>query len=92
MILYTIYDTKADTYTPPFLAKNDDLAKRVIVNTCRGVGDCTLVQYPSDFVLFGIAEWDESTGVVTPFDCNRSVATVLQILSTVGKPVTVPEE
>lgn len=61
MILYTIHDTIAKEYAPPFVAKNDELAKRkfqqVLMNT----------PYPSDFELVKLAEYDTDSGCVKSY-------------------------
>lgn len=67
MKLYTILDTKGDRCTPPFAATTDAEAKRIIMVAVFGSGTLPS-QYPEDFVLIGIAEWDEQTGVVAGYD------------------------
>ncbi len=81
MFLYSLYDSKADGFTPPFVAKNDDLACRTVIDTYRHVGECQLTQYPEDFTLFRIGSWDVDTGTIEGFEAKRSCGTVLQIVT-----------
>lgn len=80
MKFYSLYDCKADGFTPPFIAKNDEMAKRTIIDTVHKIGDCQLTQYPEDFTLFALGEWNEDLGEIKPFACNLAVATVKQLL------------
>lgn len=65
MEVYSVYDMKAGTYTPPFLARTSAEACRIIANTVRSV-ETMLAQYPADFQLVRVADWDEMTGTITP--------------------------
>lgn len=62
--LYSIKDTKGSFYEP-LVAQNDALAVRNvrgIVNSGKGL----LAQYPEDFELWYIGEFDEVTGIIKP--------------------------
>lgn len=81
---YSVYDEKAGSFTPPFLAKNDEVAKRVLIQSMRALPDCPLIDYPADFTLFAIGSWDCDNGIVTPFEVKRNIGNVLQIMSSFG--------
>ncbi len=91
MYLYSLYDCKADGYTPPFLAKNDDMAHRTVVESYRRIGTCQLTEYPEDFTVFRIAEWNEDTGEITPC-IKSSIGNVLQIVNAASKAPKPEEE
>lgn len=78
---YSLYDCKADSWTPPFLAKNDELAKRQLVASFNALGECPLTDYPADFSLFCIGSWNEADGTIKPLDVFISLGTVLQIVN-----------
>lgn len=62
--LYSIKDTKGGFY-PPQDAENDALAVRGLrsmVNSGKGL----IAQYPEDFELWYVGEFDEVTGIIKP--------------------------
>lgn len=81
MYLYSLFDFKAQQFTPPFLANSDEEAKRIVALTVRGAANTLLAQYPADFTLFRLAEWDAGAGKVSPLEVRESLDTVLQIVS-----------
>lgn len=79
MYLYSIYDAKADMWTPPFVAHSDDAAKRIVAVSSLNSG--TMVdKFPADFTLFRIGSWDEGTGALCVDEASTSLGTVLQII------------
>lgn len=60
--LYTIRDGKADSYSPPFLARTDGEAMRFVMGTLSG--DSQLAVFPDDFTLFRVGEWFEESAVI----------------------------
>ena len=85
MNVYSIHDTKAERFTPPFLAPTDEEAKRCVFMAVRG-NSGMLSQFPEDFTLFRVATWDECSGVIEPIE-SVAVGNVLVILSAFHKPV-----
>lgn len=62
--VYSIKDTKGSFYEP-MVAQNDALAVRNVrgvVNSGKGL----LAQYPEDFELWYIGQFDEVTGIIAP--------------------------
>lgn len=57
MKLYSVYDAKAETWLPPFLAQNNELAKRQVYSALRGNNDNPIAQYPTDFALVCLGDW-----------------------------------
>ena len=60
--VYAIRDGKAEAYSPPFIARSDGEAMRIVMQTL--LGDSQLTQFPDDFTLFRIGEWFEDGGVL----------------------------
>jgi len=58
IFMYSVLDKKADEFGPPFMAKNDEVAKRNLSNLLRDS------PYPEDYQLFLIAEYESDTGEV----------------------------
>jgi len=63
--MFSIYDSKAKAYFPPFLLVNQAMAIRVL-GDC--VNDVTHAFYrnPSDYSLFEIGVFDDSKGLIVP--------------------------
>lgn len=57
---YSVLDRKAKEYSPVFSAKNDDVARRIIVNSLRQ--DSQLVLYPADYVVVHLCDFDMESG------------------------------
>ena len=60
--LYSIRDGKAETYSPPFLARSDGEAIRMVMQSLDGASQ--LSRFPDDFTLFQIGEWFEDSAVI----------------------------
>lgn len=54
--VYSIYDIKAEEYGPLFLAKNNDVAIRMIKNTIKDF------IYPQDYDLYCVGNFDSESG------------------------------
>lgn len=63
MKIYTVRDTAADYFLPPYFARTDDQAKRMFIGS---LGDS--FPYRRDFGLFLVGEFDEETGVINGLD------------------------
>ena len=62
-----LYDAKANTYSPPFFSPTREAAKRdfgMLVNDGKSLQS----QFPADFDLFVVGEYDTLTAVFRPFD------------------------
>ena len=65
--MYTVRDTKVDSYLAPFLAANDETAMRMIQDGASLEGSL-LGMHPEDFQLISIGEFNEQTGKITELD------------------------
>lgn len=61
--MYSIKDTKSGEYHQPHHATNDVVAMRGIQSVIRS-GKTTLSQYPQEFDLVEVGEWDDETGTL----------------------------
>lgn len=59
MILVTVYDSKADSYTPPHPSQNDSTAVREFATLVNDGGKSMISQHPEDFSIFRVGEWFE---------------------------------
>jgi len=59
--LYSILDSKSQLYSPPFVAQNDAIAIRMVMDILRNP-DNNLSRYPEDHQLMVVGFWDEING------------------------------
>ena len=78
MKLFTIKDTKADYYYPPQAFKNSAEAVRAIQNSVNNQKDSLFSQNAEDFILFQIADWNETNGMVDPSD-KKHIADLIDL-------------
>lgn len=64
--VYTVRDVKGDYCLPPFVARNDEVARRMIVDTIDRTPNLPMAVYGEDFRLIHIADFDESSGSMLP--------------------------
>lgn len=60
---YCLLDAKTGIYSIPFFAKSHGEAVRLTVGAARQPGT-QLADFPEDFVLFWVGEWDDTLGIV----------------------------
>lgn len=63
--MYTICDTKAEIYYPPFYKNTHGEAERDFQKACNDPKS-TIHDNPEDFDLFYVGEYDDSNGKITP--------------------------
>lgn len=62
--LFVVYDCKVCNYSMPLFAQSDQAAVRAFSDALKQ-GDTLMSRHPEDFVLFRIADVDDSNGAVT---------------------------
>lgn len=72
--MYTIYDSKAETYSKPFHMLNDSLALRSCTDLANDPNS-ELNRHPEDFTLFLIGEWDDNS---CEFEIRESPKSILR--------------
>lgn len=63
MKIYSIFDLKSQTFADPFVSVNDETLARELNE--RVPPNHTYKQYPDDFLIYSIADWDQETGEIT---------------------------
>ena len=61
---YTIFDIKSSTYASPIFAVNDDVFKRLIIDSLV-LPDSTLYRHPEDFTVYCIGIYDDNRGLLS---------------------------
>jgi len=77
--IFTTYDSKAEAYLQPFFMGTRGEAIRgwqTVVNDPK----TQFNKYPSDFTLFEIGEYDETTGEITAHTAKVSLGVALEFL------------
>lgn len=73
MKLFSIHDSKAETYSPPLAHRTAGEAMRSFETTIKG-GDTILSKSPSDFTLCELAAWNMETGGIEPYEKPKILA------------------
>ena len=76
MILYAIYDKKAEYYLMPFFAESEIQAKRIVINSAMPDIDCSLYRFSQDFRLDKLAVLNPNNGKI-----HSDVTTVAEVQS-----------
>ena len=82
--MYTIYDSKAEIYTPPMHFRNDAEALRQLGQEANNP-DSKLNKFAEDYSLFLLGEWDEDTA---EFEIRESPKCIAKFHELINKPVT----
>lgn len=63
LLYFSIHDDKAKVFRPPFQAENLTEAVRSVTSAVNNAQKPTfLSEYPDDFSLYSVGEFDEATG------------------------------
>ena len=60
-LIFTVYDTKAETYMPPFFVPSKGLAIRAFED-CINSQDHHFGKHPADYTLFSLGHFDTDHG------------------------------
>lgn len=66
MFIYTVYDKKGCVHTAPFFSVNDASAVRAVGNAAND-SRTDLCNYPGDFALYCVGQFDPDNGTVSGF-------------------------
>ena len=78
--IFTVYDSAANAYLAPFVAKTAGLAVRMFEEMCTSEGH-QFNKFPADYTLYQVGVWDEANGVVTETE-KVDLGTAIQFLNT----------
>lgn len=76
---YSVFDSKALAFLPPFFCVNNAVAIR---NFTKAVQDerTDFHRFAGDYTLFCLGEWDQFTGVFVNFEAKESLGVATQYL------------
>lgn len=78
MSVYTIFDTRSESYSRPFCATCDGDAERILIDTAQDP-KTSFHLHPEDFILFRCGSFDPSTGVIAPQSEYTNLGNVVHI-------------
>lgn len=88
MMIYAIYDKKAESFKEIVQAENDDMCKRVLYRILSGAQQSDYVMFPYDFAVYRIGNFNPRTGSIYSKDVK---AIAFEMISLFNKPAE-PEE
>ena len=62
--MYSIHDSAAQAFLPPFYQNNNELAIRAFTAAVNGHGDQSIKMNPEQFTLYLIGMFDDATGMI----------------------------
>jgi len=77
--LYSVWDSKAEEFLPPFFAKTDGLAIRSFQEAINNQ-EHMFAKYPEDYTLFKLGSWFTTDGKLLNKDANISLGSAFQYL------------
>ena len=84
LVCYSIFDSKAESYSPPFFAGSDGLACRMVSDAASDPGT-TLFKHPADFTLYRLGSFDPVSGLITAEIPPKFVANVTTLFTVFPK-------
>ena len=83
---YSIYDSKALTYSPPFFTVSHGAAVRMVMDLANDA-NTSVGRHPADYSLFCVGQFNDGLGLMLPAE-NRELIT--DCLPLVRRPVPLP--
>lgn len=77
--MFSVYDSKAKVYMQPFYMMNKGTAIRAFDQTCNDPKS-QFHQYPEDFTLFEVGEFDDENCNVTSYIVKESLGNAIEFL------------
>lgn len=75
--MFSIYDSKVETWMPPFYASNKGEALRNLTNTLDSENN--LSKFPEDFTLFLLGEFCENSGKIKAYETSESIIKLIEL-------------
>jgi len=85
---FSILDTKADLFSPPFFFATTGQAVRAFKDLAND-GQSSISRHPGDYRLFCVGTFDDSTGRVSPLDQVEPLGYATDYRDLPGTPIGV---
>jgi len=79
--VYSIRDAKAEVFNCPFYKKTHGEAERDFKTLCNDPKS-TVFNFPEDFDLYYVGEYDDDSGKLAPLDTPQHVVKAVQLRQT----------
>lgn len=76
--MFSIRDTKAEAYSPPFCKMTHGEAERDFTSLAND-SKTNVGAYPEDYDLFYVADYCDVTGKVTPLDTPQHISKAINV-------------
>lgn len=83
--LYAFYDEGAKFFGPPLMAQNLGMVRRSVRALAQQNADAPFLQYPREFVLYEIAQFDDVSGAIVPVSPPLRLHSVQDLLTEVDR-------
>lgn len=83
-LMFSVYDSKAEAYLPPFVANTEAVAIRMVAASTLDPNS-DMHRFGADYTLFHIGEWDEDAGLVALNDAHINLGTALSIMGAAAR-------
>lgn len=83
-LVMSVYDSKTDTFFPPFQVRNEATGVRLFEEQVRNP-ETQIHKFAADFTLFALGHFEDSDGSYELFDAPRSVISAYSIKSNIEK-------
>jgi hypothetical protein len=90
-VMFSVYDSKAETYQPPQAYPTAGMAIRSFAAGCNDP-QSAFSRWPEDFVLFELGTYDDQTGLMVPHKCPLSRGVAIEFKDAVSAPVETAKE
>ena len=78
--VFSVYDSKAEAYLPPFFLPQSAMAIRTF-SDCANSMDHQFGRHPEDYTLFLLGEWDDGTASFEPeLPHKKALSTALELV------------
>lgn len=82
---YTLFDSKALTYHPPFFTHTDGAAVRMVGDLVADP-NTSVGRHPADYVLYFVGTYDDSNGQLWPEQPLRHVMDAVALVKIQSQP------
>lgn len=87
--IYAIYDSKVRAHLQPWFAQNHNVAFRNLELAMKNP-QCPFVQFPADYTLFCIGQFDDETAKLIPADVFENLGNMIQFAPPPGEASAEP--
>lgn len=87
--IFTVFDSKAEAYLPPFFLGSTGLAIRSFTDTVNGT-DNNIAQHPEDYTLFELGEYDDANAIINQYSTPKSLGVAIEFKTQQELPLTQP--